>query len=98
MAEFDNNPNSILFVRFASKLEKHLTKYGVSCIDADTIIEESSILYFRKLNSTKKIFKLLKKMDPATVFVDCACRIIERYIPEAKQSFGSYKEISECIL
>jgi hypothetical protein len=99
MTEFDNEPYSVLFAKFASKLETHLLKYGVACSDADMIIEESSILYFGKLNSpTKKLFKLLKRQDPAKLFVDCACQIIERLIPEAKKGFGSYNEISKCIL
>ena len=98
MTEFDNYPYSVLFAKFASKLETHLVKYGVVCFDADMIIEESSILYFRKLNSTtKKLFKLLKRQDPAKLFIDSACQIIERLIPEAKKSFGSYHEISQCI-
>ena len=56
MTEFNNDPYSVLFAQFASKLESHLLKYGVACVDADMIIEESSILYFRKLNSSKKKF------------------------------------------
>jgi hypothetical protein len=98
MTEFDNYPFPVLFAKFASKLETHLLKYGVACFDADMIIEESSILYFRKLNSTtKKLFKLLKRQDPAKLFIDSVCQIIERLIPEAKKSFGSYHEISKCI-
>jgi hypothetical protein len=51
MTEFDNDPYSVLFAKFASKLETHLLKYGVAYFDADMIIEESSILYFGKLYS-----------------------------------------------
>jgi hypothetical protein len=98
MTEFDNDPQSMLFARFASKLEAHLLKYGVACGDADMIIEESSILYFRKVSTpTKKLFKLLKRQDPAKLFIDSTCQIIERLIPEARKSFGSYNEISKCI-
>ena len=98
LTKFDNDPYSILFGRFASKLEIHLLKHGVACSDADTIIEESSILYFGKLNCpTKKIFKLFKRQDPAKLFVDSASQIIQRIIPEAKKTFGSYNEISKCI-
>jgi hypothetical protein len=98
MTEFDNEPYSVLFAKFASKLETHLLKYGVACSDADMIIEESSILYFGKLKSpTKKHFKLLKRQDPTKLFIDSACQIIERLIPEAKKGFGSYNEISKCI-
>jgi hypothetical protein len=98
MTESNNDPYSVLFAQFASKLESHLLKYGVACADADMIIEESSILYFRKLNSSKKkLFKLWKRQDPETVFIDSACQVIGRLIPEAKQNFGSYNEISKCI-
>ena len=98
MTEFENDPYSVLFGRFASKLETHLLKHGVACADADIIIEESSILYFGNLNSTtKKLFRLLKRQDPAKLFVDSASQIIERIIPEAKKTFGSYNEISKCI-
>jgi hypothetical protein len=98
MTEFDNDPYSVLFARFASKLETHLLKYGVACGDADMIIEESSILYFGNVSTpTKKLFKLLKRQDPAKLFIDSACQIIERLIPEARKSFGSYNEISKCI-
>jgi hypothetical protein len=98
MMEFDNEPYSVLFAKFASKLETHLLKYGVACSDADMIIEESSILYFGKLKSpTKKLFKLLKRQDATKLFIDSACQIIERLIPEAKKGFGSYNEISKCI-
>ena len=84
--------------RFASKLEAHLLKSGVTCSDADLIIEESSILYFEKLKSpTKKFFGLIKRREPAKVFIDSAYKALERHIPEAKQTFGSYTEISNCI-
>ncbi|MDP8906619.1 MAG: hypothetical protein M3M88_03770 [Thermoproteota archaeon] len=62
MTEFNNDPYSVLFAQYASKLESHLLKYGVACADADMIIEESSILYFRKLNSSKKkTFQTIEK-------------------------------------
>ncbi|HKG40549.1 MAG TPA: hypothetical protein VKA98_00260 [Nitrososphaeraceae archaeon] len=98
MTEFNNDPYSVLFAQFASKLESHLLKHGVACVDADMIIEESSILYFRKLESSKKkLFKLFKRHDPETVFIDSACQVMGRLIPEAKQNFGSYNEVSKCI-
>ena len=98
MTEFNNDPYSVLFAQFASKLESHLVKHGVACVDADMIIEESSILYFRKLESyKKKLFKLFKRQDPETVFIDSACQVMGRLIPEAKQNFGSYNEVSKCI-
>ena len=98
MTEFNNDPYSVLFAQFASKLESHLVKHGVACVDADMIIEESSILYFRKLESSKKkLFELFKRQDPETVFIDSACQVMGRLIPEAKQNFGSYNEVSKCI-
>ena len=98
MTEYDNDTHSVHFARFAAKLEAHLLKYGVACSDADMIIEESSVLYFERLKSpTKKLFKLIKKQEPAKVFVDSAYKAIENHIPEAKQTFGSYGEISNCI-
>ena len=99
MTKFDNDPYSVLFAQLACKLETHLLKHGVACSDADMIIEEISILYFGKLNSPiKKLFKLPKRQDPAKLFIDSACQIIARIIPEARKSFGSYNEISKCIL
>jgi hypothetical protein len=98
MTEYDNDTYSVHFARLAAKLEAHLLKYGVACSDADMIIEESSVLYFENLKSpTKKLFKLIKKQEPAKVFVDSAYKAIEKHIPEAKQTFGSYGEISNCI-
>jgi hypothetical protein len=98
VTEFNNDPYSVLFAQFASKLESHLLKHGVACVDADMIIEESSILYFRKLESSKKkLFNLFKRQDPETVFIDSACQVIGRLVPEAKQNFGSYNEVSKCI-
>jgi hypothetical protein len=98
MTEYDNDTYSVQFARLAAKLEAHLLKYGVACSDADMIIEESSVLYFERLKSpTKKLFKLIKRQEPAKVFVDSAYKAIEKHIPEAKQTFGSYGEISNCI-
>jgi hypothetical protein len=63
------------------------------------IIEESSILYFEKLNSpTKKFFKLVKRQEPAMIFIESASKAIGKYIPEANHTFGSFEEISKCIL
>jgi hypothetical protein len=97
MTQYDDT-YSVHFARFAAKLEAHLLKYGVACSDADMIIEESSVIYFERLKSpTKKLFKLIKKQEPAKVFIDSAFKAIEKHIPEAKQTFGSYGEISNCI-
>lgn len=98
MSAFDDNPYSVHFAHFASKLEQYLRKNGISCDDADMIIEESSAIYFEKLGSSaNKLFKAFKKRDPADVFVDSAHKAIERHIPEAKDTFGSTAEISKII-
>jgi hypothetical protein len=95
---FDGNPYSVHFAQYAGRLERHLRKNGISCDDADRIIEESSAIYFEKLESSaRKLLRVLKKQDPADVFVDSACKAIERYLPEAKNSFGSAGEIAKAI-
>jgi hypothetical protein len=98
MSAFDENPYSMHFAQFAGKLEQHLRKNGISCEDADRIIEASSQLYFEKMGSSaSKLAKMLKRQDPANVFIDSAHRAIERHIPEAKDTFGSQTEISRAI-
>jgi hypothetical protein len=98
MAEAHEDGYSIHFAHYASKLEQYLRKNGISCHDADLIIEESSVLYFEKLHSSgSKISKLLRKHDPAQVFAESATKAIERHLPEAKNTFGSYSEIAKCI-
>jgi hypothetical protein len=98
MAEAQGNGYSIHFAHYAGKLERHLRVNGVSCHDADLIIEESSELYFDKLHSPEnKFLRLVRKHDPAELFADSAARAIERHLPEAKNTFGSYDEISKCI-
>ncbi|HXV47015.1 MAG TPA: hypothetical protein VD736_10115 [Nitrososphaera sp.] len=56
MAEAHGNGCSIHFANYAGKLELHLRKNGISCRDADTIIEESSEIYFDKLHSPENNF------------------------------------------
>jgi hypothetical protein len=98
MAETHDDGYSIHFAHYAGKLEQHLRKNGISCRDADAIIEESSVIYFEKIQSPEnKFFKLVKKSDPAQVFAESAARAIERHLPEAKDTFGSYSEIVKCI-
>ena len=98
MTEYDSGAYSVHFAHCAAKLEAHLLRFGVTCTDADSIIEESSIIYFEKLGSAMKTFlKLVRKEDPEKVFVDSSCKAIERHIPEAKNSFGSHIELSKCI-
>jgi hypothetical protein len=98
VSTFDENPYSMHFAQFAGKLEQHLRKNGISCDDADMIIEESSQIYFEKLGSSaSKLAKMLRKQDPANVFVDSAHKAIEHHIPEAKNTFGSQTEIARAI-
>jgi hypothetical protein len=98
MAEGRGDSYSIYFAQYAGKLEKHLRTNGISCHDADTIIEESSGYYFERLHSPEnKFIKLLRKHDPAELFAESATRAIQRHLPEAKVTFGSYDEIAKCI-
>jgi len=98
MAETQWDRYSVHFAHYACKLEQHLRRNGISCHDADLIIEESSELYFEKLQSVEtKVFKLVKKHDPARLFAESAARAIERHLPEGKDSFGSHGEIAKCI-
>jgi hypothetical protein len=98
MAEAHWDGYSIHFAHYAGKLERHLRNNGISCHDADLIIEESSELYFEKLHSAaNKLSKLLRKHDPAQLFAESATKAIERHLPEAKNTFGSYGEIARCI-
>jgi len=98
MAETRGDRYSVHFAHYAGRLEEHLRKNGISCRDADIIIEESSELYFEKLHSPEnKFFKLVRKHDPAQLFAESATRSIERHLPEAKDTFGSYVEIAKCI-
>ena len=98
MAEAHGDGYSIHFAHYAGKLERHLRKNGISCHDADLIIEESSELYFEKLHSSEnKLSKLIRKHDPAQLFAESVTKAIERHLPEAKDTFGSYREIAKCI-
>jgi uncharacterized DUF497 family protein len=98
MAETQGDGYSIHFAHYAGKLEQHLRKHGISCRDADVIIEESSVIYFEKIHSPEnKFFKLVKRNEPAQLFAESAARAIERHLPEAKGTFGSYSEIVKCI-
>lgn len=97
MSAFDENPYTARFAHLAAKLEQHLRKNGVSCDDADMIIEESSALYFEKLGPHNKLFKILKKQDPARVFIDSARKAIATRLPEAMNTFGSQVEIAKAV-
>ena len=99
MASDTRDGYSVLFARYATKLEQHLIKCGISCHDADIIIEESSVIYFENINSkdSSKFFSLIRKHNPAQLFAESATRAIERHLPESKDTFGSYSEIAKCI-
>lgn len=98
MANDSGDGYSVDFAHYASRLEQHLRKNGISCHDADVIIEESSVLYFEKMHSPDRgFFSLVRKHDPVQLFAESAARAIERHLPEAKGTFGSYSEIAKCI-
>ena len=98
LPNLDQDTYSIHFARFAAKLEKHLIKQGVSCSEADLIIEDSSTIFFDKLNNPKKsFFKLFKKQDPMSLFIESAGEALQKHIPEAEKTFGSYRAIEDCL-
>ena len=97
MAETQENAYSVQFALYAGKLEKYLRTNGISCHDADTIIEESSKYYFEKLSQGNRLVKLIRKHDPAELFIQSAARAIQKNLPEAKITFGSSHEIEKCI-
>ena len=98
MTEYDSGVYSVHFAHCAAKLEAYLLRFGVTCTDTDSIIEESSIIYFEKLGSAKKkLLKFVRKENPSKLFIDSAYKAIERHIPEAKDGFGSHIELSKCI-
>jgi hypothetical protein len=86
------------FARFAAKLEKHLLNHGVACSEADVIIEDSSTIFFDKLNNPKKSFlKLFKKQDPMSLFIESASEAMQKHIPEAQKTFASFRAIEDCL-
>lgn len=94
----ESDGHSVHFAHYAAKLERHLRNNGITCHDADLIIEESSVLYFERLRAYEKsLFRLVKKQDPADLFVESACRAIRKLLPTAQHSFGSEREVKECI-
>lgn len=98
MPNLDQETYSVHFARFASKFEKHLLNHGVSCSEADIIIEDSSTIFFDRLNKPKKTFlKLFKKEDPMSLFIESASHAVQKHLPEAQKSFGSYKAIEDCL-
>jgi len=98
MSKESGDDYAVRFARYASELEQYLRKNGISCHDADDIIEESSVLYFEKIySSDNRFFNLLRKHDLAQLFAESAARAIQRHLPEAKSTFGSLGEIAKCI-
>jgi hypothetical protein len=94
----ESDGHSIHFAHYAAKLERHLTSNGITCRDADLVIEESSVLYFEKLRSKENsLLKLVRRRDPSDLFVESACKAIKKLLPGAQDSFGSESEIKRCI-
>ena len=98
MPNLDQDTYSVHFARFAAKLEKHLLNHGVACSEADVIIEDSSTIFFDKLNNPKKSFlKLFKKQDPMSLFIESASESLQKHSPEAQKTFGSFRAIEDCL-
>lgn len=98
LPNLDQDTYSVHFARFAAKLEKHLLNQGVACSEADVIIEDSSTIFFDKLNNPKKsLMKLFKKQDPMSLFIESASESLQKHIPEAQKTFGSYRAIEDCL-
>ena len=98
LPNLDQDTYSVHFARFAAKLERHLLNHGVACSEADVIIEDSSTIFFDKLNNPKKsLMKLFKKQDPMSLFIESASESLQKHIPEAQKTFGSYRAIEDCL-
>jgi hypothetical protein len=98
LPNLDQDTYSVHFARFAAKLEKHLLNHGVACSEADVIIEDSSTIFFDKLNNPKKsLMKLFKKQDPMSLFIESATESLQKHISEAQKTFGSYRAIEDCL-
>ena len=98
LPNLDQDTYSVHFARFAAKLEKHLLNHGVACSEADVIIEDSSTIFFDKLKNPKKsLMKLFKKQDPMSLFIESASESLQKHIPEAQKTFGSYRAIEDCL-
>jgi hypothetical protein len=98
LPNLDQDTYSVHFARFAAKLEKHLLNHGIACSEADVIIEDSSTIFFDKLNNPKKsLMKLFKKQDPMSLFIESASESLQKHIPEAQKTFGSYRAIEDCL-
>ena len=94
----ESDGHSVHFAHYAAKLERHLRNNGITCHDADLIIEESSVLFFEKLRSSESsLLKLIRRRVPADFFVEAAFKAIEKLLPGAHKTFGSQSEIERCI-
>jgi hypothetical protein len=50
------------------------------------------------LNNPKKSFmKLFKKQDPMSLFIESASEALQKHIPEAQKTFGSFRAIEDCL-
>lgn len=94
----ESDGHSVHFAHYAAKLERHLRNHGITCRDADMVIEESSILYFEKLRGRESsLFRLIRRQDPADLFIEAACKAIKKLMPGAQDTFGSTVEVNRCI-
>jgi hypothetical protein len=94
----ESDGHSVHFAHYAAKLERHLRNNGITCHDADLVIEESSVLYFEKLRAKEgSLFRLIRRQDPADLFVEAACKAIKKLLPGAQDTFGSSGEVNRCI-
>ena len=86
------------FGLFAKKLESYLLDNGISCHEADLIIEETSAAYIARFGGGGPGFlRFVRRRQPASVFVDSACEAVKRHIPEAQNTFGSRQSLSSCL-
>ena len=94
----ESDGHSVHFSHYAAKLERHLLNHGISCHDADLIIEESSVLYFERLRADDgSLLRFLRKKDPSELFVESACKAIKKLLPGAQSSYGARRQIEQCI-
>jgi hypothetical protein len=94
----ESDGHSVHFAHYAAKLERHLRNNGITCHDADLVIEESSILYFEKLRARENsLLRLIRRRDPSDLFVEAACKAIKKLLPGADGTFGSQGAVERCI-
>ena len=94
----ESDGHTIHFAHYAAKLERHLRNHGITCHDADLVIEESSVLYFEKLRARENsILKMITRRQPSDIFVESACKAIKKLLPGAQDSFGSQRAVYSCI-